>query len=1108
MVVGEPPGVHVEVCGQLTAHTVAGALCGADLGSRKARQVLLLLAGEEHRTMPVDGIVDALWGSAPPDHARRVVASLVSRLRSTLGREVIVGNAEGYRLAAAVTVDLDEARALVAEARSRLDETAPGLAVAAGERALRLLASPPLDDTDSGGVRAEHARLQRQARLVVGTALVDVDRPESAVPLASDALATDPLDEEAARLSMVAHSAAANPGAALRTYESLRRSLRQALGSDPSPASAALHAALLHGDTLIAPRSDGPSRGAARRSTTVDPALAPSAGLPFAGRVGELGLLERHWSDAARGLGGLVLIAGEAGVGKTRLATQVADLAHRTGGLVLEARCFEAERSLLIQPISEALGVAVARLSPDVVGRASAGHEDELVRIVPTLPAAPAAARRGNASEHTSERLDERPTDHRTVEVERQRTFEAVGAFVAALARIQPVLLSLDDLQNASSLTIEAIHYLRRVMATAPLLVVATVRPTEGAAALRLLSPVAERIDLGPLEPDAVAELASAAGHGERAGEIRQRTGGHALFVVEILRDLASGGNGRPDTLQTAVLGRLAQCGPTVGAVLRAGSVLGSAFDPLLAASIAGETPAAALGACETALAARLLAVRGSHYEFANDLIRDAVYAAQPEPSRIAQHRLAADLLVDQPEVVAGHALAAGEIRRACLSWLLAAEDALRRFAANDAEFLADQALSAATHLDDRELRGRALLARGHGRDAQSAHGASHADFADAALEARSAGDLRLEMAALRATSGDVTITVADTTAGIEDPLQRILEIARSLGDGSAEADALGRLAILSSARLDFVQGAQFVSHAERVAASSGDPLATVHAIDARKNLLAYQGIVGELAAVTNRLGRMQRASGDLWSLQWTVFESSFPPLAAEDYDAAHSIMLEALEINRRSGFVASESWYVAHLGWLHRLRGDLARALALGADAVELARRHGRHRWWLSAAASLYAASLLADGRPEAAAALLTPLRPTGPPVGDEGYRLRVLAPLAEASRAEADLRAADTLMAGLRTDQGNAWLLGADAYLSLARAWLAHGNRHRAEDVLAPFIDAAAANGWPAFVRQATSALQRSCNGAEESGGDGIRRGGRTTPEESQTWHSTWTS
>ena len=112
--------------------------------------------------------------------------------------------------------------------------------------------------------------------------------------------------------------------------------------------------------------------------------------------------------------------------------------------------------------------------------------------------------------------------------------------------------------------------------------------------------------------------------------------------------------------------------------------------------------------------------VSGREYEFANDLIREVLYATTPEPTRLAYHRRAADLLTGQPEALAGHAAAAGDWARAARAWLLAAEDALRRFATSDAVALTTQALDAAERgADARGARpgpGGARLRAGSGR--------------------------------------------------------------------------------------------------------------------------------------------------------------------------------------------------------------------------------------------------------------------------------------------------------------------------------------------------------------------------------------------------------
>ncbi len=207
-------------------------------------------------------------------------------------------------------------------------------------------------------------------------------------------------------------------------------------------------------------------------------------------------------------------------------------------------------------------------------------------------------------------------------------------------------------------------------MTGARLLTVVTVRAEHVTEIGAALDPLAVRIDVGPLGPDAVEQLAREAGQGALAADILQRTRGHTLFVVEVLSALRGADDGVPDSLRAAVLARVRRAGAPVEALLRAASVLGAAVDPLNLAAMLGLTPAAALALCEQALLARLLVISGRHYEFANDLIREVLYSTTPEPTRLAYHHQAADLLTAQPEAVAGHAAAIGDWPRAArLCW-------------------------------------------------------------------------------------------------------------------------------------------------------------------------------------------------------------------------------------------------------------------------------------------------------------------------------------------------------------------------------------------------------------------------------------------------------
>jgi predicted ATPase len=213
-----------------------------------------------------------------------------------------------------------------------------------------------------------------------------------------------------------------------------------------------------------------------------------------------------------------------------------------------------------------------------------------------------------------------------------------------------------------------------------------------------------------------------------------------------------------PESLRTAVQARVRRAGPPVENLLRAAAVLGATVDPLTLGVLLDLVPATALELCEAALGARLLVVSGRDYEFANDLIREVLYATTPEPTRLAHHRRAADLLTGQPESLARHAAAAGDWLRAARAWLRAGEDAMGRYAASDAVALASQSLEAAERADVSEVSARALVLRGRAYHAAGAYAAALADLTLGADEARAIGDRRLEMLALHDLGSDVPV--------------------------------------------------------------------------------------------------------------------------------------------------------------------------------------------------------------------------------------------------------------------------------------------------------------------------------------------------------------
>lgn len=1040
---GDPATIRFEVVGGLSAVRAGERISDSALGSRKARQLLLALLAARGRMVGVDEIAEALW-PAGAGGARQNIASLVSRLRRDLGAAVVEGGRDGYRLGAPplVVVDLDDAVRWAREAERRLEAGEPGLAAAAAGRALDVVGET---DAGTGSADAEPlmdeiAGVRRRARHSAMEARLAVGELEGAIAAARAALAEEPYDERATRVLMRSYARRGEPALALTTYEEMRTRLADDLGADPAPATQELHQAILRG--AAGPPSGVVASGAVAQQSGGD---GDTGGL--VGRADELRSLTDGWEAAAAGRPSLVLVVGEAGVGKSRLCEELLGLAGRTGGVVAAIRCYEAERSLFLQPVADAIASVVRTLSPALVEECLAVGRHALAELVPEVAALTGAPP---------------PRQRSTPEIEQRRAFDAASSFLAAVASRQPLLLGFDDLHNAGRSTTEFLHFLGRRATSGRLLVLASARVEEPGAALDTLTGVGRRIDLGPLSPEAVGVLARAAGVPDAADDIIRVTGGLALYVVETIRALVSESERLPASLESAVLDRVGRAGTAVEEGLRAASVLGSAFTVATLARLLEQPLATVAATCAEALAARLLVIAGREYEFAHDLVREVLYTTMPPPTRLAYHLRAADVLTDRPEAVAGHAAAVEDWPRASRAWLLTGEQALSRGAARDAADLLSRAVECASHdAALGEVRARALLQRARAHAALTAYDAAYADAKATVVLARQVGDRRLEALALREVGGDVPTAMGLSVAECVDRLEEALAIATSLGDRELQADVHAWLAILASNDLRFARALSSGERAVAAARSSGNETALAKALDGWKTPLAYLGEIDQLAQVIAELEPLLRRQRDLFRLHWVVFESSFLPLAGGEWDTAAGLMHEALAVQRDSGYTAYAGWHVAHLAWIERIRGRLDRALELGRDALARCDQ-APHVWCAATAGALLGSTQLEAGDRRGAIETLERARLGAEQDGAEAFLLRVVAPLALATGSTQVLDEADALLAGITAPAGAAFLLGDWCYLAVARAWLAKGSPDRAREVLAPLLAAAARVPW----------------------------------------------
>jgi DNA-binding SARP family transcriptional activator/tetratricopeptide (TPR) repeat protein len=1054
--------VELRLAGTFSVIRDGTELADGEIGSRKSRTLLKLLAVERPALVPVDRIVDVLWPGGPPAAPEQNVATLVSRLRAVLGTDLIQGGRSGYRLAGGpgVMVDVDAAARFCDQAKGKL-ASAPAVALAAAERGHALLSAGTAISEEHYASWADPAREQvrellRRLRLVAAEAALTTGDPRLAARYAEAAITADPLDEAAHRWYMSASTAAGEQAKALAAYASLRRRLSEELGVDPAQQTRDLHLAILREEDIgPAGGHKGPTGGRGGpegRRAGGPPARGAQRGPTLAGRDDEIRSLRDAWARAVGGQPELIMVVGEAGIGKTALAEFIAAEAAEDGGTVLRTRCYETERSLFLQPIVEAITPVVTSTPAEELRQMLGEYASAAAALLPEAAAILGPPGPWRASP----------------EVERRRAFEAVRAFLRALAERYPVLVLVDDLQYAGQSTIELMHFLGRQAGDSRLLVVVTVRAENDAQVGTALAPVASRVEVGPLGPEAVRELAQAAGRGELANSILARTRGHTLFVVEVLRALISGDTGAPETLRTAVQARVRRAGQAVEALLRAASVVGATVDPLALGVMLDLGSAAVLELCDKALEARLLVVSGRDYEFANDLIREALYASTPAPTRLAHHRRAADLLTGQPESLARHAAAAGDWQRAARAWLRAAEDAMSRFAASDAAALATQAFDAAERVGDVEVSARAVLVRGRAHEATGAIAAALADLIRGADGARAAGDRRLEMLALRQLGGDVPISGGLPISYCAAHLESGLRIAESLGDRGSEANMLSRLAIIAANQLRLDVALDYGLRGVAAGRAAADSQALAAGLDGLKTAYLNLGDTRGLADVLAELNPLLRRRGDPFLLQWAEFEAAFLSVAAADLDQATATVETAIKLNHQGGYPRQGTWYLAHLGWLARLRGRADEAITLGRRAMELTEQH-EHTWWQASARAMLGSTLLAAGDRDGAIELFERAVTAARQAGIEAYLLRTVAPLAAATGSLQLLGEAAGLLEQASIPAGGAWAFGYEAYLSVAQAWLGHGDPERARSVLAPLLEVAEREPWKITLAEA---------------------------------------
>ncbi len=630
----------------------------------RGKQVPLLLAYlllNRTRHVGREELIGALWPDHAPISQDAALRTLLSRLRSALGADALVGRDE-------LILDMPQPVWIDLEAASTEVERAQQALAAGDARTSWALAQVPLNIAGRGLLpgaqamwleprRRELEDVRLQALEVVGRSglVMGGTQLASAARAARSLIDSEPYRESGYVLLMETLEAEGNVAEALRVFDGLRTLLRDELGTSPSPDMMAVHERLLRPGK----RAEGEEAAHHRGHVPIElpSELVVRAATPLVGRRRELEQLQRLWSDVRErerlrraDSGKVVLLAGDPGIGKTRLVAAIAEAAYDAGALVLAGRSPE-EALVPYQPFLEALRHYVLNVPSSQLRVSAREYGAELARLIPELrrraPDLPAPV----AAEP---------------ETERYRLFEAVVGLLDEMSARAPVLLVLDDLQWADRPTLLLLRHLARAPNPARLLILGAYRATE-ATVNGFADAVAElrrerlvtTLDIRGLAEHETAELVHL-----QTGTMPSRsfsralhaeTEGNPFFVEEIVRHLAEAGVrtdiagahelqqfGLPEGVKDVIARRLGRLDAQAMDWLRVAAVIGRDVDEDLLERVVSLSEDDFLNALDEALAAGLVVEsprRPGLYSFSHALIRETLYDGMSAPRRARIHR-------------------------------------------------------------------------------------------------------------------------------------------------------------------------------------------------------------------------------------------------------------------------------------------------------------------------------------------------------------------------------------------------------------------------------------------------------------------------------------
>ncbi len=722
------PALHIRLLGEFLLLSDETLVTSVDLPRLQSLLAYLVL----HQGTPQSRsrLAYLFWPDTTDAQALSNLRTVVHRLRQTLP------NADGFlqvdrqslqwqpRSAEAPWVldiqEFEDALVRAEQAEQAQDATKTRQAL---ERAVSLYQGELLPSCYDEWILPERDRLRQAFLRALERLIVLLEREhdyEPAIGMAQRLLRHDPLHEPTYRQLMRLYAARGNRAAALRVYHTCTSVLERELGTEPSRATREVYERLMHVEGKVA-------------SQVALPQASKLVGTPLVGRRREWVQLQAAWRQTSSRGAHLVLLTGEGGIGKTRLAEELVAWASRQGAAIASARCYAAEGELAYAPVT-------AWLRNDIIRAALPRLADiwltEVARLVPDV---------------LVERPDLGQPGPLLESWQRQRLFEALAR--AILAAHQPLLLLLDDMHWCDQETLEWLHYLFRFDAQSPLLLIGTLRSEEMSAGhpLRTLLTALQRnrqvteIPLGALDASDTAALATQTAGRQLdphvTASLFQETEGNPLFIVETVRaGLIQGHDGGemalqagstlPPTVQAVISARLEQLSPLAQEVMRLASVIGRAFTFAVLAQASKEDEDALVRALDELWQRRIIREQGTGasdaYDFSHDKLREASYASLSGTRRRHLHRNVAHALervyTDALDRVSGQIAAhyehAGLPEQAIAYYQRAGEAAMQVYAHAEAMALFQRALAllAMTSQGEAQRVGQETAARLHER--------------------------------------------------------------------------------------------------------------------------------------------------------------------------------------------------------------------------------------------------------------------------------------------------------------------------------------------------------------------------------------------------------